>query len=154
MKPHPSECFLLYFLVNLTASFWLTYVTAEIQRIGGAHYKAESSSFLQYLFFSSLLVIKNVLKDMTTTTHIHTQKSKDSICWPPLQPGVAVWWSSGHWGWTDAGCVAHIFFSFLLCHPFLHPGIWDASATMLDHKGWSLKTSWSRLLTSSIGLAC
>ena len=154
MKPHASEYFLLYFLVHLIASFWLTCATAEIQRIGGVHYKAESSSFLQYLFFSSLLVIKSILKDMATTTPIHTQKSKDSVGWSPLLPGAAVWCSSGHWGRADAGCVARVSSSFLLRHPFPHPGVWDASATMLDRKGWSLRMSWSRLLTSSIGLAC
>ena len=121
MKPHASEYFLLYFWVHLIASFWLTCVTAEIQRIGGVHCKAESSSFLQYLFFSSLLVIKSILEDMTTTTPIHTQKSKDSVGWSPLLPGVAVWCSSGHWGWADAGCVAHSLPPFFIIIP---PASW------------------------------
>lgn len=150
MKPHPSEYFLLYFLVHSIAPFWLTCVTAEIWRIGGVHYRQRVLVFCN-ICFSSLLVIKIVLK--TWPPHTHTQKSKDSVCWSPLLPGVAVWWSSGHWGWADAGCVAHVSPSFLY-HPFPHPGIGDATATMLDRKGWSLRTSWSRLLTSSAGLAC
>ena len=54
-------------------------------------------------------------------------------------------------GWMDAEVVwlTILFFSFH--HPFLYPDIWNADATTLDDKDWSLKNSGSR--SSHCGLA-
>lgn len=74
---------------------------------------------------------------MTTT---HTQKVKIPFAGLPC---CQVWPCDGALATEDGqktGCVAHVSPSFLY-HPFPASGIGDATATMLDRKGWSLRTS-------------
>lgn len=149
MKSHPSKYCLLYLLASSTASCWLIHVTAEIQQIGGGHCKSEAPRSWQYLIFSFLLVKQISSEDMAS-------QDEGYFCWPPLQPGVAMWLSAGQWdGWMDMKVVwlTTLLFS-LLHHPFLPPKVWNVDTAMLDHKNWSLKTSWNRQLTSSILLSC
>lgn len=96
-------------LRGLFRSVLVIHVTAEVQRAGGAHCKAETLRLLQCLFFSSFLAIHILPEDMATQYRSSLLTSLAARC--------GQWRSTGQWDGWIRWCGSHPFSSLFLIIP-------------------------------------